>query len=52
MIVGRPDLIEACRMAAAQMLVLDELLKREKEELAGFITALEIFVNEEPGRLV
>ena len=46
--VGRPDLIEACRMAASPNARIGRAFKTGKEELAGFITALEIFVNEEP----
>lgn len=48
LIVGRPDLIEACRMAASPNARIGRAFKTGKEELAGFITALEIFVNEEP----
>lgn len=46
LIVGRPDLIKACRMAASPNARIGRAFKTGKEELAGFITALEIFCTE------
>ncbi|MDY3919153.1 MAG: aminotransferase class V-fold PLP-dependent enzyme [Candidatus Limivivens sp.] len=48
LIVGRGDLIEACKMAASPNPRIGRAFKTGKEELAGFLTALEIFVEEEP----
>ncbi|MDO5423898.1 MAG: aminotransferase class V-fold PLP-dependent enzyme [Eubacteriales bacterium] len=48
LIVGRKDLISACRMAASPNPYIGRAFKTGKEELAGFLTALEIFVEEEP----
>lgn len=45
LIVGRPDLIRACRLAASPNPRIGRALKTGKEDLAGFITALETFVN-------
>lgn len=46
LIVGREDLIQACRLAASPNARIGRAFKTGKEELAGFITALEIFCNE------
>lgn len=43
LIVGRKDLIRACRLAASPNARIGRAFKTGKEELAGFITALEIF---------
>ena len=48
LIVGRKDLTEACRMAASPNARIGRAFKTGKEELAGFITALELFVTEKP----
>lgn len=48
LIVGRKDLTEACRMAASPNTRIGRAFKTGKEELAGFITALELFVTEKP----
>lgn len=48
LIVGRKDLTEACRMAASPNARIGRAFKTGKEELAGFLTALELFVTEEP----
>ena len=48
LVVGRKDLIQACRMAASPNPRIGRAFKTGKEELAGFLTALEIFVEEEP----
>lgn len=45
LVVGREDLTEACRMAASPNARIGRAFKTGKEELAGFITALEIFVT-------
>lgn len=45
LVVGRKDLTEACRMAASPNARIGRAFKTGKEELAGFITALEIFVT-------
>ncbi len=51
LIVGRPDIINTCRLLASPNCRLGRAFKTGKEELAGFITALEIFVGEpEEGR--
>lgn len=47
LIVGRPDLIKACRQAASPNPYIGRAFKTGKEELAGFLTALEIFVGED-----
>ena len=47
LIVGRPDLLRPAGWRPAQRRI-GRAFKTGKEELAGFITALEIFVNEEP----
>lgn len=46
LIVGRPDLIRACRLAASPNARIGRAFKTGKEELAGFLTALEIFCTE------
>ena len=46
LVVGRKDLIDAVRMSASPNAQIGRPYKTGKEELAGFITALEIFVNE------
>lgn len=46
LIVGRTDLIKACRLAASPNARIGRAFKTGKEELAGFITALEIFCTE------
>lgn len=46
LIVGRKDLIRACRLAASPNARIGRAFKTGKEELAGFITALEIFCTE------
>ena len=46
LIVGRPDFINSCRLLASPNCRIGRAFKTGKEELAGFITALEIFVNE------
>lgn len=46
LIVGRRALIDAVRFSAAPNAQIGRPYKTGKEELAGFITALEIFVNE------
>lgn len=48
LIVGRKDLTEVCRMAASPNARIGRAFKTGKEELAGFITALELFVTEKP----
>ena len=48
LIAGRRDLTESCRMAASPNPRIGRAFKTGKEELAGFITALELFVNEDP----
>ena len=48
LVVGRKDLIQACRMAASPNPRIGRAFKTGKEELAGFLRALEIFVEEEP----
>ena len=48
LIVGRKDLTEACRMAASPNARIGRAFKTGKEELAGVITALELFVTEKP----
>ena len=52
LIVGRKDLTEACRMAASPNARMGRAFKTGKEELAGFITALELFVTEKPENVV
>lgn len=47
LIVGSPNLTKVCRMAASPNPYIGRAMKTGKEELAGFITALEIFMNEE-----
>lgn len=47
LIVGKKDLTEVCRMAASPNPFIGRAFKTGKEELAGFLTALELFVNEE-----
>lgn len=46
LIVGRSDLIQACRLASSPNARIGRAFKTGKEELAGFITALEIFCTE------
>lgn len=46
LIVGRQDLIRACRLAASPNARIGRAFKTGKEELAGFLTALEIFCME------
>ena len=48
LIVGRKTFIDACRTQACPNPLIGRGFKTGKEELAGFITALEIFVNEDP----
>jgi L-seryl-tRNA(Ser) seleniumtransferase len=47
LIVGRKDLVEGCRMSACPNPRVGRAFKTGKEELAGFITALELFVADE-----
>ena len=47
LIVGRGDLIAGCRMSACPNPRIGRAFKTGKEELAGFITALELFVADE-----
>jgi L-seryl-tRNA(Ser) seleniumtransferase len=46
LIVGDTELIDRCRLLASPNTRIGRAFKTGKEELAGFITALEIFVNE------
>lgn len=46
LIVGKSDLIQNCRKLASPNCKIGRAFKTGKEELAGFITALELFVNE------
>lgn len=48
LIVGKRKLIEGCRMAASPNPRIGRGFKTGKEELAGFLTALELFVKENP----
>lgn len=45
LIVGKKELIKACRMAASPNPGIGRAFKTGKEELAGFITALESFIK-------
>ena len=47
LIVGRRDLIAGCRMSACPNPRIGRAFKTGKEELAGFITALELFVSDQ-----
>lgn len=47
LIVGKHELIEVCHMAASPNPYIGRALKTGKEELAGFLTALKIFMEEE-----
>ena len=47
LIVGRKALVEGCRMSACPNPRVGRAFKTGKEELAGFITALELFVGDE-----
>lgn len=46
LVVGRKDLIAGCRMSACPNPRIGRAFKTGKEELAGFITALELFVSD------
>ena len=46
LIVGRKALVDMCRLAGCPNAYIGRPYKTGKEELAGFITALEIFVKE------
>ncbi|PXV86872.1 L-seryl-tRNA(Ser) seleniumtransferase [Lachnotalea glycerini] len=46
LIVGNTDFINSCKLLASPNCRIGRAFKTGKEELAGFITALELFVNE------
>lgn len=46
LIVGRKDMIAACRLSACPHPRIGRAFKTGKEDLAGFITALELFLEE------
>lgn len=48
LIVGNKEYVDICRAQACPNPLIGRGYKTGKEELAGFITALEIFVNEDP----
>lgn len=48
LIVGQKDLTAGCRLAASPNPRIGRAFKTGKEELAGFLTALELFIKEDP----
>jgi len=46
LIVGRKDLVAGCRLSACPNPRIGRAFKTGKEELAGFLTALELFVSD------